>query len=171
MRSRVVRCRGNPYYACANLGLAQGLSRKCVQKKNLRSPRHPKRDVTYLINIPYIFWTCWERPITTAITRGTKKPTAIATKTNTTATTKTKTTASATANTTATTKATVTATNATTTTTDVTATTICFLSLLHPSLSSLFPVHLLCPHHLPASRRWDLVARGNFPNRWPESPG
>ena len=27
------------------------------------SPRHPKRDVTYLINIPYIFWTCWERAI------------------------------------------------------------------------------------------------------------
>ena len=27
------------------------------------SPRHPKHDVTYLINIPYIFWTCWERAI------------------------------------------------------------------------------------------------------------
>ena len=27
------------------------------------SPRHPKRDVTYLINIPYIFWICWKMAI------------------------------------------------------------------------------------------------------------
>ena len=27
------------------------------------SPRHPKRDVTHLLNIPIIFWTCWQRAI------------------------------------------------------------------------------------------------------------
>ena len=27
------------------------------------NPRHPERDIMYLINIPYIFWTCWERVI------------------------------------------------------------------------------------------------------------
>ena len=27
------------------------------------SLRHTEHDITHLINIPYIFWTCWERAI------------------------------------------------------------------------------------------------------------
>ena len=37
--------------------------KRSVYSQIAGSRKHPKRDVTYLINIPYIFWTCWERAI------------------------------------------------------------------------------------------------------------